>query len=153
MPATLPRVITKTQVEITLGNGHFGNVFAMATRWQDCDGTWDRLRWARFRWQERAGVTPNAEAAAESLGVKAGTYRAYERRPGSSKHIALDHQTAMSFARKFGVSWQWLLTGMGHPDDLELTPNEQRVIDALREAPEDRQTAVADAIERLLKAS
>lgn len=106
-----------------------------------------------MRWQEQQGVSPNAEAAAESVGVKAGTYRAYERRPGSSKSIALDHQTAPPLAKKFGVSWEWLLTGQGSPDEIKLTPNERRLIDAYREAPEARQTAVADAIEQLLKAS
>lgn len=98
-------------------------------------------------------MTPNAEAAAESLGIKAGTYRAYERQPGSSKHIGLDHQTAARFAKKFGVNWTWLLTGEGSPDaaDDTLTPVERRMIDALREAPEARQAAAADAIIQLLK--
>ena len=125
----------------------------MKTQWQDLEGTWDRLRWARVRWQEAQGVSPNAEAAAESLGIKPGTYRAYERRPDSSKHIPLDHQTAPRFARKYGVNWTWLLTGEGAPDqkDDQLTPTERRMLDALREAPEDRRAAAADAIIQLLK--
>ena len=125
----------------------------MKARWEECRGTWDRLRWARVRWQEGQGVGSNAEAAADSLGMKPGTYRAYERRPDSSKHIALDHQSAARFARKFGVSWTWLLTGEGTPDDKgdQLTPSERKMIDALREAPEDRQAAAADAIIQLLK--
>lgn len=150
-PATLLRVIQNRNHFVTRGDGTLGNVWRMTARWQECEGTWDRLRWARMRWQESNGISPNAEAAAESLGVKAGTYRAYERRPGSSKHIPLDHQTAPPLAKKFGVSWLWLLTGDGTPDDLELTPNERRIISAYREAPEARQTAVADAIEQLLK--
>jgi hypothetical protein len=106
-----------------------------------------------MRWQESNGVSPQAEAAADSLGIKPGTYRAYERRPGASKHIALDHQTAARFARKFAVNWTWLLTGEGSPDasDDQLTPIERRMIDALREAPEARQAAAADAIIQLLK--
>lgn len=118
---------------------------------ENLEGSWDRLRWSRVRWQEKRSVSPNAVAAAESLNVSPGTYRAYERRPDSSKHIALDHQHAMRFARKFGVSWKWLLTGEGSPDEIELTPNEHRIIVALREAPETRQTAVADAMIQLLK--
>lgn len=98
-------------------------------------------------------MSDNAKAAAESLGDNPGTYRAYERRPGSSKHIPLDHQQAARFAKKFGVSWEWLLTGAGSPDDLQLTPNEQELIIALREAPKDRQTAVADVITTLLKSA
>lgn len=123
----------------------------MSDAFENLEGTWDRLRWARMRWQEKRGVSPNAVAAAESLNIKPGTYRAYERTPDSSKHIPLDHQTAMLVARKFGVSWQWLLTGVGTPEDISLTPNELKIIDALREAPEDRQAAAADAIIQLLK--
>lgn len=85
--------------------------------------------------------------------MKAHTYGAYEHRPDSSKHTRLDEQRAVQFARKFCVNWVWLLTGEGRPDapDDSLSPTERRVIDALREAPEDRQTAVADAITQLLK--
>lgn len=107
-----------------------------------------------MRWQEGKGIKPDAGAAGESLGMKAHTYRAYERAPGSSKHIELTHQRAIEFGRKFGVSWEWLMNGRGSPDAMtasELTPTERRLIDALREAPEARQTAVADAIEQLLK--
>jgi SOS-response transcriptional repressor LexA len=71
----------------------------------------ERLRWARVRWQTLNGIKPEMGAAADSLGMKQHTYRAYEREPGASKHTPLDHQRAVQFARKFGVSWQWLLTG------------------------------------------
>jgi hypothetical protein len=118
--------------------------------WTDLREPHERLRWARMQWQEARGIKPDAGAAAESLGINPHTYRAFERAPGTSKTIALDHQRAMQFGRKFGVSWQWLLIGEGTPQG-ELTPNERRVIDALREAPEARQTAVADAIEQLIK--
>jgi transcriptional regulator with XRE-family HTH domain len=125
----------------------------MKRPWDDLRDTHERLRWARMRWQESRGIKPSASAAAESLGVKIGTYSAYERSPDSSKHIPLDHQKAIQFARKFGVSWEWLLTGDGRPEDIKLTPSEREVIDALREAPEARQAAAADAIIKLLKAS
>lgn len=120
-------------------------------RWQDCEGTWDRLRWSRIQWQERIGVSPNAEAAAESVGKKPGTYRAYERRPDSSKHIALDHQTAIEFGRKFGVSWEWLLTGKGSPTDQQLSPAQERLVRALWDVPEERQDAIASALEALIR--
>lgn len=120
-------------------------------RWQDCEGPWDRLRWSRIQWQEANGVSPNAEAAAESLGIKPGTYRAYERRPDSSKNIALDHQTAIRFARKFGVSWEWLLVGAGKPTDQQLTPAQERLVRALGDIPEERQDAIAKAVEALIR--
>lgn len=112
----------------------------------------ERLRWARIRWQEARGISSDAGAAAESMGLNKHTYRAYERSPDASKHIPLDHQRAIQFGRKFGVSWIWLLTGEGSPEEVDqLTPNERRIIDALREAPEARQAAAADAIVQLLK--
>lgn len=151
-PPQLLWVTGKRKQIVTRGDGTVGNLRPMSTDPKNLEGTWDRLRWARTRWQTSKGIAPNAEAAAESLGMKAGTYRAYERRPGSSKHIALDHQSAPRLASKFGVNWIWLLTGDGSPDDMDqLTPNERRIIDAYREAPEGRQTAVADAITQLLK--
>lgn len=106
-----------------------------------------------MRWQEARGIKPEAGAAAESLGMKPHAYRAYERPEDSSKHTRLNDQRAIQFARKFGVNWQWLLLGEGTPDtaDNQLTPTERRMIDALREAPEDRQAAAADAIIQLLK--
>lgn len=125
-----------------------------AHQWEDLREPHERLRWARMRWQEAKGVKPDAVAAADSLGIKPHTYRAYERPPGSSKHTVLSHNRAVEFARKYGVSWEWLMTGRGSPDKetlSELTVIERRVIDALREAPEARQTAVADAITQLLK--
>lgn len=123
--------------------------------WRDLREPHERLRWARIRWQDSKGISPDAGAAAESLAMNKHTYRAFERSPDASKHMALTHQRAIEFGRKFGVSWTWLLTGEGTPDPKEsqLTPTERRVIDALREAPEARQAAAADAIVQLLKSA
>lgn len=112
----------------------------------------ERLRWARVRWQLQKGIKPEMGAAADSLGMKQHTYRAYEREPGSSKFTPLDHNRAVQFGKKFGVNWQWLLSGIGSPDDEALSPTEWRVIRAMREAPESRQAAVAEVIEKLFKA-
>lgn len=137
--------------EVTCEGVTFGYMEAL---WENLSEPHERLRWARMRWQVAKGIKPDASAAAESLGMKPHTYRAYERPPGASKATELTHQRAITFGRKYGVSWEWLMTGKGTPDTTtvsELTPTERRVIDALREAPEARQTAVADAIEQLLK--
>jgi hypothetical protein len=125
----------------------------MDERWKGLKEPHDRLRWARIQWQEAKGIKPDAGAAADSLGIKPHTYRAYERPPESSKHTRLDDQRANQFGRKFGVNWIWLLTGEGMPHELDnqLTPRERQMIVALREAPEDRQAAAADAIIQLLK--
>lgn len=115
--------------------------------WRDLEGSWQRLQWAR----RRRGFD-SAEAAAESLGMKGGTYRAYERPPTASKSITLDHQMAARIAKKFRVSWQWLLLGDGSPDEVEnSTDPALTVVEAMRGLPRDRQEAVAAAVVALIK--
>lgn len=119
--------------------------------WKCLDEPWERLRWARVRWQEKArAINGTAKDAAESLGMKEGTYRAYERAPGTSKNIGYDHQAAIRFGRKFKVSWAWLLTGAGTPFDDQLPEPQERVIRAMSRMDLDRQKAIADAIEVLI---
>jgi hypothetical protein len=114
-------------------------------RWKTCVGTWDRLRWARL--QKYA----TAEDAAPHLGEKAGTYRAYERLPTSSKFTKLDPQKAMHFAAKLGVRWEWLLQGKGEPWRSE-DENIDRVLVVMESAHPDQRAAIADMVEKLLKA-
>jgi hypothetical protein len=124
--------------------------------WRDLEGTWDRLRWARMRWQRQANaVAATAAHAAQSLCMEPGTYRAYERRPGLSKHTPLDHQVAIRAARRFNVSWMWLLTGDGTPFDDVLTPAQERTLRAMQEMDDARQAefaAMAEAAVRARKA-
>jgi transcriptional regulator with XRE-family HTH domain len=117
----------------------------MDDRWRNCEGSWDRLKWARMQRFD------TARDAAESLGMKEGTYSAYERRPDSSKHIALNHQAAAKFAKKFKVSWIWLLTGEGTPETDQLTPAQERIIAATSGKPAEEQERIAAAIEALLR--
>jgi transcriptional regulator with XRE-family HTH domain len=70
---------------------------------------WDRVKWARSRRYASAG------AAAEAVGMQAGTYRCYERGPDSAKFIALEYNHAKAFAQEFKVRWEWLLDGLGEP--------------------------------------
>ena len=123
--------------------------------WQDLE-YWERVAWSRSQRFE------TAVSAAESMGMKPDTYRAYERRPDSSKHTRLDHQAAARFAKKFGVRWEWLLTGEGLPinapagadgpgNNQPPTPA-QRIVVVLRDVSLDRQEAIADAVEALVKA-
>jgi transcriptional regulator with XRE-family HTH domain len=83
---------------------------------------WERVRRAR----EDAGFA-KAQDAATALNMKGGTYRAYERPPDASKHIKLDHNAAVLFGRRFGVRWEWLLTGEGEPKD---DPEEKAKVEA-----------------------
>lgn len=113
--------------------------------WKSAEGTWGRLKWARLQKFE------TAKDAAIAFGVEVGTYRAYEREPGSSKHTPLGHQHAAHFAKRLGIRWEWLLSGEGipwrDPDEIK-----DRVLQALDNAPPERRAAIADAIESLLKA-
>jgi len=80
--------------------------------WRDLREPWERLRWSRMQ----AGFE-RATNAAESLGINPVTYRSYERRPDQAGARNIDHQAAIRIAKKFKVSWEWLLTGAGSPQD------------------------------------
>lgn len=123
----------------------------MDDRWKNASEPHERLRWARIQWQEAKGIKPDAGAAAESLGVKPHTYRAYERPPGSSKHTRLDDQRAIQFARKFGVNWEWLLLGTGSPEGGAHSPAQERVVSAMSNASPEEQDRIAAAVEVLLR--
>lgn len=119
----------------------------MSEEWRDLKEGWQRLRWARLQ----TSAFADAEDAAKSLSMKGGTYRAYERAPGTSRHTPLNHEMARKFARKFGVSWVWLLTGEGEPFEASESRLE-RALFAAMEAPDEQQDLIADVVERILKA-
>jgi hypothetical protein len=95
---------------------------------------------------------PTAEAAAESLGLKAGTYRAYERASDASKVTRLNDQRAAQFAKKFKVDFLWLLNGEGTPFVREMTKAQERVVAIMADKSEAEQERIATAIEALLRA-
>jgi hypothetical protein len=82
--------------------------------WEELREPWERLRWARLR-----AKFERAKDAADSLGMNQVTYRSYERRPDQAGARMFDHQVAARLARKFKVSWKWLLLGEGTPDDAQ----------------------------------
>lgn len=118
--------------------------------WEDLEEVPDRLKWSRIRWQKSLGLAANAEAAAESVGIKPVTYRAYERRSDGSKSIELGVSTIIRLAKKFGVSWVWLASGEGSPFDQPVTGPAAQVADAMRRADPDRQKLAADLALRVL---
>lgn len=144
---------------ITRGNVSPGNVSAMPKHvsqhevregWRNAQHPWERLYWARRHWQVQSeSITHTAKHAADALGMKEGTYRAYERPDTLSKHTKLNDQAAIKFARKFKVSWQWLLLGSGTPFDDELPEPQERVLRVMSGMDEARQKALADIIENL----
>lgn len=80
--------------------------------WRNFRHQWERLRWARLN------RTPfeRVKDAAESLGIKAGTYRTYEHAPGEDGGRLPPLTELQRICRKFKVSWVWVATGDGSPD-------------------------------------
>ncbi len=70
----------------------------------------ERLRWAR----EQAGYR-SAAAFARAADVPEVTYRAHEKGPRAVGGRGLSEQAARLYAEHLGVSWAWLLTGIGEP--------------------------------------
>lgn len=57
-----------------------------------------------------------AKDAADSLGIKPGTYRTYEHRPGEDGGRLPPLTELQRICRKYKVSWAWVATGEGDPD-------------------------------------
>jgi len=79
--------------------------------WHSLRDPHERIRWARLNRTHFVRPTD----AARSLGVKPGTYRTWEiaKADGGRAPMLSELQ---HLARKFNVSWRWLLTGEGAPD-------------------------------------
>ena len=83
------------------------------------DDKWTRTRefWERLRWARSQTAFERAKDAADSLNIKPGTYRTYERPPSDNGRVP-PLTEIQRIARKFKVSWPWLATGQGAPDDV-----------------------------------
>lgn len=89
----------------------------MAGTWTELREPQERLRWARLH------MTPFARPtdAARSLNIRPVTYRTYEI-PKSEGGRWPPLAEVQRIASKFGVSWAWLATGQGSPDDAKPAP-------------------------------
>lgn len=118
----------------------------MSENWVHLRNPWERIRWARLR----AGYERGKDAAI-SLNIKPGTYRTYEvgkadggRAPSLSE--------LQRIARKYKVSWVWLATGEGEPDQ---APPDERLAQAAQRAgeiPADKQDDAWSAVMGVLDA-
>lgn len=114
--------------------------------WRNTVGLWDRLRWAR---RNRYGDKP-AKEVAEILGIKEGTYNAYEGQPGVRSKVAKPPLVKVQhMAKKFRVRWEWLLLGEGEPWLPEADSPKARAKAAIDQATDDQAEAAADLLERL----
>lgn len=86
-----------------------------------------------------------------SLNIKPGTYRTYEvGKADGGRAPALSETQRM--ARKFKVSWVWLATGEGRPDD---APPDERLAVAAKKAeqiPEEKRDDAWSAVMGVLDA-
>lgn len=106
-----------------------------------------RIRWARINRTEY----DQAVAAAESLAIPPGTYRTYEH-PKADGGRRPPLEIIQRIARKFGVSWHWLASGEGSPDDKPANPLGEKLVRKLDELPPEKQEAAAQAVMSVLDA-
>jgi hypothetical protein len=122
----------------------------MDQSWRDLNEPNERLSWARMKLTAFQRPTD----AAKSLNIKPGTYRTYElpksqggRWPGNSE--------VQRIAKKFGVSWLWLLTGQGDPADAavpELQVYVEQLAERVSRITEDKREDAFDAAKAVLDA-
>lgn len=88
----------------------------------------------------------NATKAADALGVAYPTYAGHEN--GSS---GFRRDTAALYARRFGVSLDWLISGRGKMLDLPSDRRESEYLELFRSAHEDVQKSVLSILKHSQK--
>lgn len=112
----------------------------MDDSWRNLAHRWERLRWARLR----AGFD-RAKDAAESLGIKPGTYRTYEYPEGENgREPALTD--LQRICRKFKVNWIWVAAGQGTPDEGVIDPRANAAVQRAADIPADKQDDAWSAV-------
>lgn len=106
-----------------------------------------RIKWARVHRTEFTRPTD----AAQSLQIRPGTYRTYEV-PKSEGGRRPDLSTIQSIARKYKVSWLWLATGSGSPDDVMQHPVGAALLAKFQAIPAEKQDDAAAAAIAVLEA-
>jgi hypothetical protein len=87
-----------------------------------------KTRGARLRLARQARGFKSASLAAQAMGIPVSTYIAHERAEASGRDFGPD--VARRYARRFGVTPEWLLTGWGHgPSDDPNAPLPDRPLD------------------------
>lgn len=110
----------------------------------------ERIRWAR---QNRTQFT-TMTSAAQSLGIKPGTYRTYEQLKADDGRVP-PLSEIQRIAAKFNVSWQWLATGRGGPDEKvenELSAVTSHIVARVALVPDEQRQNVLAAIDGILDA-
>lgn len=85
------------------------------------------------------------------MSIKPGTYRTYEYPEGENgREPPLTELQRM--ARKFKVSWIWVATGQGSPDEGLVDPRAELAAEKARQIPSDKQDDAWSAVMGVLDA-
>lgn len=117
--------------------------------WRLLEHQWERLRWARLN------RTPfeRSKDAAESLGIKPGTYRTYEHEPGADGGRLPPLTELQRICAKYKVNWAWVASGRGTPDEGVVADERLTVVGKkLEGVPADQQDAALTAVMGVLDA-
>lgn len=119
----------------------------MDENWRQLIHQHERLRWARLN-----AKFERVKDAAISLGIKPVTYRTYEQSRADNGRIP-PLTEVQRMARKFKVSWVWLLTGEGTPaDGVQFSDKLAQVQEKADEIPEDKREDAWSAVMGVLDA-
>lgn len=121
----------------------------MDQSWRYLREPWERLAWSRIN----LTPFPRPVDAARSLNIRPGTYRTYEL-PKASGGRWPDPSEVRRIAKKFGVSWSWILTGDGSPEDV--APPEMQVVtkeltERVQQIDESKRADALDAAKAVLE--
>lgn len=120
----------------------------MSEAWQDLRYRWERLRWARLNRTD----FDQATAAAESLNIKPGTYRTYEYPLGEGGREPSISEL-QRICKKFKVSWVWVASGEGSPDQGVIADEHiQLVAQKAEKIPDDKKDDAWSAVMGVLDA-
>lgn len=115
------------------------------------DAIWARIAWSRIH----CSPFDRKTAAAKSMGLKPGTYRTYEI-PKADGGREPERPILQQIARKYGVSWVWMLTGEGSPSDKdEPTPVmvvSNEIAADIEQVPEDKREDALRAAKAVIAA-
>ncbi len=122
----------------------------MDDSWRELDYKHERLRWARVRRTDFERPTD----AAKAMNIKPGTYRTYEHAKADGGRWP-PPPVLQQIADKYGVSWVWLETGEGSPDDAPSNPLAlvvSQVAEKMGAIPEAKRSDAVSAIYGVLDA-
>lgn len=122
----------------------------MKDSWRDLRQVHERIRWARVNRTEFVRPIDGAR----SLNMRPGTYRTYEQSKADQGRVP-PINVIQKIAAKYGVSWQWLATGDGSPDEkvvTELQVISGQLAERIERIPDEQRQAALTAVQGVLDA-